>query len=204
MTRTVAAPVSAGKKVLLGAVMTAGALLVYLSFAEGSATERSFTLSADPSQVVMSLEYVGGLAVFNTRYRLYGDGRITMEKVSVGGPRAVLGSEERHLSPEEVDELIRPVVEGGLFDLSVEEIDTTYSRNRKLYPPSDNPSSWLSVAVESYTHSDAVESGPLTRELIVSAPAPSPEISIRDPILAALGQLQQRLRDLFFPRRVTQ
>jgi len=155
--------------------------------------EAEFTISADPTVVVLQLHWSGGLRMDTHTYSLFGNGRLRSVNRSGGRVR------ERHefaLSFEQARALLSIAVQGGLMEWNWERIE------RKFVKAAGHEPSWtdarilrVRVALESYSRWPD-RKAPIRKGFTTVNPAllRSEAPTVRE--LAALDELIQALEEL--------
>lgn len=154
-----------------------------------------YWLSPDPTFELVHIRFDGGMTKAQLDYRLYADGRFTVEHGSGGEGGTVYSSAEVHLTAEEVEGLVRDAVTGGLLAVSEEARDKIRTLERRFFA-SDSGSVFITFAVPNVRMPGSNSETTITTKLAMRAGTyrrandRAPEI----PELAAVEQLVSAFR----------
>lgn len=82
----------------------------------------SYEVSASPAEQILFYTMEGGFGVLAPQYRLFGDGRLVREILSVGAGRPVLLVHETQIGTQDIELLFQLIVSSGLVDLTPERL----------------------------------------------------------------------------------
>lgn len=121
-------------------------------------SDASFTFSADPAAVVLSVQYAGGLSGTVERLTLYGDGRLELSRGR--GPH-IQSREELKLEFEEMNALLKTAVSHGLAEWDGTRIrvrQMELNRGKEFNAPTDHPTATILLSLEDYRRGQYVAS----------------------------------------------
>ena len=153
----------------------------------GETISRSFALSSDPEVAVLTVTSSGGLSGKQTRYVLYGDGRLVMERR--GSPEVVYESSEAILSLPEARDLVGVAVDHGLLDISQQQLLAGVKEPSAI---TDAGSTTVEIQVASYNY-NGVERGAVTNTLRLKEPWALRRWNPDNAVVAGMAELSVRL-----------
>jgi hypothetical protein len=161
--------------------------------------DRSFTITSDPSQVVISRTWVTGLTFDQGRYVIYGDGRFVHETRTYAGD--LLGENEATLPFEELRAVVAIAVDHGLLDIDEAQLLRRLQALQQNDPRrarttvSDGGTTVITISVAAYTL-DGVSTGPVEQSFKLGPVKLLSELFPEIPELAGFAALTRRLEAL--------
>lgn len=132
-------------------------------------SEAEFSFSTDPTEVVLSVHYGGGLSRSFREMKLYGDGRLELSR---GHGPSLLEQRELVLEFEQARALLQAAVTHGLAEWDEDRIrarQMELTGGRTFNAPTDHPTATILVSLESYERG-ALEVADLDRTIRCYAP----------------------------------
>ena len=129
--------------------------------AGGEEAQPSFVISPDPAVAVISVLTSGGSSRYQRETALYGDGRLV---TTVRQQEALRSSQEVELSFQEMEELVRIVIEGGLMEWTWEDYNRKIRDSLGGHRPassSDSPMQRFTIRLEEYRAAAGAAAGPV-------------------------------------------
>lgn len=152
-----------------------------------TASENSeFWYDSDPELTLLKLHFLGGYGGMQSRYSVYADGRLQVERT---GKKTL----DIPLSPEQVDVLVSTAVEGRLADVTPErqaQLRDLTSKHRII----DSSSVVVSLALPHFKRTPTADDQPISTQVAAGEGSWHAESLKSEPEIACIVALEAALR----------